>query len=1006
MHGQPLPQRPSFVVVAWLLLHLSALLPSARAAPPSPALLVQPENAMRDVREQAVSAMLLTRNGYLWLGTNLGLVRFDGVNFTNFGQEGADGATTDPIATGSMWEDGQGAVWAGTPDKGVLRYDHGQFFWLTQQGGLPANGIFRIDGDETGAVWIYTSRGLVRVRGERVDRVDPFQHGGTPGSPLQFGNPASPDTMHFGLWRRSLGGVERFAYGHWRPFPLPPGRAADFGRDLRNIYEDTLHRVWFALFSERGRYFCVDHGALRTFQAVPPDSFASYQDRSGSLWLTDHEGHTARWKDGITRSLAPVTTPGFLHVVERQDASFWVASGYSPLTLLRPRTITTLRTPGAPEVGAVLFRSRAGEVWAGGVGIERLLQDRLSPVLRGSPLRHFTFTRALGEDALGDLLYSARSVVQQLRLRGNTALSSPAYPGVRAHVEHLLLDHLGQEWLATDQGLLLLPAAEPLNAGRLVTTALVSCLLETSPGHIWAGSQTGPIEIQDGVIQTAAGPWTFGPVHAMAADKDGSLWIGTSNGLVLLRDRRVHAFSRADGLPTDLIGTVQTADPEALWLKTDASLLRVGRTSLEARLRDRSIGLSLRSFGTAEGLPSNRLSPFGNQGTLALPGGVLWFSTTGGIASLDPASMPRSVALPHALIEEHSIDRSGLQAGSPIVLQPGASSVEIHYTALGSDDPAELKFRYRLRGIDSAWVETGQRRVAYFTHLPPGTYSFEVQAANGDGDGWDQPGAATVLRVLAPWYRTLWFRSLLIGMVLAVLMLVLWRRQRRERAARQLRQAFTRRLLASQETERKRIAHDLHDSLGQHLALISNLAQPHRKSEISPWAKERFIQIQEEAGTALREVQHISYNLRPYQLDRLGLTNAVLSLVRGLEEATAVRVDCDVANIDNVFRKDLEINFYRIVQESLSNIARHSGAGSARVQVTCSELHVRLLIQDNGIGLSGAGSTTVSSLGLVGIAERAELLGGTAVIESDAGQGTTIVVQVDREVTATLKVGD
>ena len=1002
MHGQPLPQRTPLVVVTWLLLHLSALLPSARAAPPSPALLVQPENAMRDVREQAVSAMLSTRDGYLWLGTALGLVRFDGVTFTNFALEEAAGATTDPIATGALWEDGHGAVWAGTLGKGVFRYDHGQFSWITTQSGLPANEILRIDGDETGAVWIYSSGGLVRVRGERLDRVDPSQQEATHRMPLQFKAPATRDAIYFGLWRGSSEGVERFAYGHWRPFPLPPGRAANFGRDLRNIYEDSLHRVWFALSSERGRYFCQDHGSLRTFYRVPPDSFVSYQDRSGFLWLTDHQGHSARWRDGVTVSLAPVTTPAFLHVVERQDRSFWVASRYSPLTLLRPRVITTLPTPGAPEEGAILFRSRTGKVWAGGVGVERQVQNQLLPVLRVSPLRHFIYTRALGEDATGDLLYSTANTVQLRRVRGHTVLPGPAYPGIRDSVQDLMLDHMGQQWMATDRGLLLLPAAEPLGAGRLVTTAQVSCLLESTPGHIWAGSQTGPIEIQDGVVQSAIKPWTFGWVHSMAADKDGSLWIGTSDGLVLLRDHRLHAFSRADGLPTSFIGTVQAGDPKALWLKTDAGLLRVERTSLEARLRDPSSELSLRSFGTEDGVPSNLLSPFGNHGTLSLPGGVLWFSTTGGIASLDPASMPHAAALPHTLVEEHVIDRSGLQTQAPVVMQPRASSLEIHYTALGSDNPAELKFRYRLRGIDANWVDARQRRVAYYTHLPPGSYTFQVQAANGDGDLWDQPGAAVAVRVLAPWFRTILFRSVAVGMVFATLLLMLWRRHRRELAARQLRRVFTRRLLASQEAERKRIAHDLHDSLGQHLALISNLAEPRRKSEVSPWAKERFLQIQEEAGTALREVQHISYNLRPYQLDRLGLTNAVLSLVRGLEEATAVRVDCDVANIDNVFPKDLEINFYRIVQESLSNIARHSGAGSARVQVTCSELHVRLLIQDNGVGLSGAGSANVSSLGLVGIAERAELLGGTAVIESDAGQGTTIVVQVDREVTATL----
>ena len=881
----------------------------------------------------------------------------------------------------------------------MLRYDHGHFSRLTMQSGLPADTIVRIDGDETGAVWVYTSRGLVRVQGTHVDHVDPLQQAGPGSMPVDFRAAATSDAVHFGLWRRSPAGVDRFAYGHWRPFPLPAGHTANFGQDLRNIYEDTLHRVWFTLLSQRGRSLCVDRDLLRSYDGVPPDAFVSYEDREGYLWLTDHQGHTARWKNGATISLAPVTTPAFLHVVERQDGSFWVGSAYSPLTLLRPRTISTLPTPGAPEVGAILFRSRAGEVWAGGVGIERLTRNGLRSVLQGAPPRHFAYAWALGEDAAGKVLYSDRTAVHLLVRRGSSFLQRPAYPGVRDPVLHVLLDHLGRQWLATDRGLLLLSRTDPHDAGRLITTALVTCLLETTPGHIWAGTRTGPLEIQDDVVQSARTPWSFGAVVSMAADKDGSLWMGTTNGLVLLREHSFHLFSRKDGLPTDIIGTVQAADPQALWLKTDASLLRVERRSLEQRLRDPSSELSIRSFGAADGLPSNLLLPFGNQGTLALPGGVLWFSTTGGIAALDPVLMPHSAALSHTVIEEHVIDRSGLLTGSPVVLHPGESSVEIHYTALGSDVPAELKFRYRLRGLESEWIDAGQRRIAYYTHLPPGDYSFQVQAADGDGDRWDQPGAAIEVSVLAPWYRTLWFRLLAISTVVVLLLLILRRRQRREFAARLLRQAYTRRLLASQETERKRIARDLHDSLGQHLALISNLAQPSRKSEVSSRAQERLTQIQEEAGIALREVQHISYNLRPYQLDRLGLTKAVLSLVGSLEEATALRIVCEIANIDDVFPQDLEINFYRIVQESLSNIARHSGAGSASVHVTCSEHDVHLVIQDDGIGFSSAASAGVNSLGLVGIAERAELLGGTAVIESSAGHGTTITVRMERKIT-------
>ena len=203
---------------------------------------------------------------------------------------------------------------------------------------------------------------------------------------------------------------------------------------------------------------------------------------------------------------------------------------------------------------------------------------------------------------------------------------------------------------------------------------------------------------------------------------------------------------------------------------------------------------------------------------------------------------------------------------------------------------------------------------------------------------------------------------------------------------------FTHRLITTQEGERKRIAHELHDSIGQHLVLIRTLAMLPSASSTSA-SGGHLEAIAEQAAVAIKEVETISYDLRPYQLDRLGLTKAVLSLIHSFEKSSTVRIDCTVDNIDDFFPKETEINFYRIVQEALGNVLRHAEATSASFTVTRTGASLRLILQDNGRGFAAAAEGKGSGLGLIGIQERAEALHGHATISSIPGQGTTVTVE-------------
>jgi Y_Y_Y domain/Histidine kinase len=359
-----------------------------------------------------------------------------------------------------------------------------------------------------------------------------------------------------------------------------------------------------------------------------------------------------------------------------------------------------------------------------------------------------------------------------------------------------------------------------------------------------------------------------------------------------------HAFDQSDGLPTDAIYGVDAFDPHYLWLRTDSGLVRIGKQSLLRNPKRGKPELEIMHFDEDDGLTSIEMTPPGNQGSFHLPDGTTWFSSLGGIASLPPCASADPPSRPRAVIEEHVIDSSDLLSAEPngIVIKPDQTNLQIRYTALGSSHPEQVKFRYLLVGLDDTWVPVQHRRTAFYSHLPPGDYVFRVQAADGDEGEWKRPAAQIAVTALAPFYKTWWMKLLAVVTLLAAVAVSIEMRRRQMVEEQRVRQAFTHRLISSQESERKRIAHELHDGLGQHLALIRTLAllpaklRPALKAEEPSQAADldSLTSIADQAAVAIREVEAICYGLRPYQLDRLGLTKAVRALLRQFEEGNTL----------------------------------------------------------------------------------------------------------------------
>jgi len=371
---------------------------------------------------------------------------------------------------------------------------------------------------------------------------------------------------------------------------------------------------------------------------------------------------------------------------------------------------------------------------------------------------------------------------------------------------------------------------------------------------------------------------------------------------------------------------------------------------------------------------------------------------------IDPDAVTLDTVPPPVLIEDVEVDRKPIAVDafqsassllSAITLNPGQSALEIHYTGLSLVDSEQVRFKYRLEGLDDRWNDAGTRRFAYYSYLAPGHYSFQVVAANRDGLWSDKPAIIRIV-VLPPFYRTWWFAGLIISTAAALGTLAYQYRVRKLTRARVAQEEFSRRLIYSQEGERKRIAAELHDSLNQSLVIIKNRAV---LSLNSPEDTEHaFEQLEEIAGAATRaidEVREIAYNLRPFQLDRLGLTKSIDSMLRKAVSTGGPQITADLEPIDGLLSKDSEVSLYRIVQESVNNMLKHARATEASVSLQRKSQELILTIRDNGMGFSPSQLDSAGpGFGLAGMNERVRILGGTISIHSAEGQGATITVRI------------
>ena len=317
--------------------------------------------------QNSIQALLQTRDGYLWMSTLDGLVRFDGVRFRIFNRQNTPALTTNGFSFFALMEDRQGCLWAGTLTGGAIRYCNGTFTSLTVKDGLPNNTILRIDEDEAGTVWIFTDPGLAKWQNGRLIRVAP-----EPGSPFNpyltaSANNVGADGYLFGLWRMEAHGWQRFAYGHWSHFPLPFPLKDPSKLHISSSIEDSRHRFWYKLPETPNVYYCVDRGVLTQYGGIAAEDFVTYKDRPGYLWATNRAGHSRLWKDGHSTELPGFSTPFMFRMFEDREGTLWIGTAKEGLYRADPQAIAMYQHPNGSQWNVVepALQDRTGSIWFG-----------------------------------------------------------------------------------------------------------------------------------------------------------------------------------------------------------------------------------------------------------------------------------------------------------------------------------------------------------------------------------------------------------------------------------------------------------------------------------------------------------------------------------------------------------------------------------------------------------------------------------------------------------------
>jgi len=1021
--------RPSFgfkhdvswrLTARWLgaVLWLSALGATGVAAVPNE-FLIQRWDTSSGLPHNTVRAIAQTPDGYLWLGTENGLARFDGVRFETFGRENTP-VLQDPNVQ-FLQTDGNGTLWVGTGSR-IYTWDGRRL--VAQSWPVAANDQpDRLLVARTNEVYFSTILGGV-VRGQRLAGGDWEWRSSPAAGPCLFAVDGGGN-----IWRLARGGkLSRLNGLEEARVEIP-----DAAGLIIQMAADASGRLWLGTENQ----LLAQTGG--NFQAVNPPaekkSFSVtdlYPTLNGAIWVVADE-HLWQWQGGGWRRDAgawPARQPPLRRLMEDGAGCLWFSRyGHGLLRLDRDgKALALTAQDGLPgDLVRSFFKDREGNLWSGfdRGGLLKLRTKLFQPLGPDEGLSD-PVTLSVCEDAGGAIWTTSYGGGLNRWAEGKFTRPNFGPDGSPGYVFTVFPDRENRLWVGTrDNGVFTGEAGEfrhpfPTNA----IPAPVRAIFQDSAGTIWLGSGDGVFRWRGGRLErfvpdtelahadvrgfaedTAGAVWvaTQGNglhrfqagqhmafhqtnglpneyVRSLFADRDGAVWVGMyGGGLLRWKQGGLAPAAPRKDLPDDVICHIEEDGAGQLWMGTHHGLFRVAKSDLNAFADGRQKSVFCIVYNQHDGLPSAEFSGGIQPAGWHARDGRLWFATDHGLVSLPPAAVTINPLPPPVVVEGLLVDSelfaSSLDKGKTVQdlrhklrIPAGRTQFEFHFTALSFTAPDNVRFQYKLDGLEKSWIDAGMNRLATYNYLPPGNYEFHVRAANNDGV-WNDTGASVTFELLPQLWQRGWFRAAMVAAVIALVWL-----------------AYSLRIGRLRELERLRlrIARDLHDDVGANLASVALIAEAMEKQPAfgNPADLKRI------ALDTIDSLRDIVWFIDPAR-DRLGdlisrMRDTAPLLLAGMKfDFDAIMPNPDL-NLPPAFRR----NVFPIFKETLHNTASHARARHVSIQLDCRGGMLRLKVQDDGVGFDE--QNIIPGNGLRNLRRRAAEMNGEVRIQTVSGRGTRV----------------
>ncbi len=920
-----------------------------------------------------VTAISADEKGYLLLGTQSGIARFDGMRFTPFEHLGGRWIY-------AMLKASDGAFWVGGYRNGLHLIRDGKLRTWSAAEGVGDGTVFSFLEDRSHQIWAVSFNGLMRCDPEGPRMI---VHGGNVDG-YNWQSVSEDDTG--AIWFAAREGLFRITGGRAPSQPLHLSGAQ--GLPV-TVYYSAPHRQLYlgtttGLYSLKCSAVACDaapipgvRGPVVLLRATSDDTLWAGTWGNGIFRVAGHRVEQISSREGLADDFVRVLS-------EDSEHNLWAGTRSGGLTRFRQ---TPLKPYGIPEglggnYASAVVGDGADGLWLGTwrSGLFHWRNGLITPRSLPEPPLNLLIT-SLALDTARDLwLGTLHGVLWKLR-NGAPAAERIPIPNADRELTSILAARDRSLWLAKrSEGLLHFASGDPRTSAPVIYLRgeSVTALLEDRDSRIWIGAESG-------LWRIGAAPGRRlellqqGAVSAISQDSRGRIWGAANTGQISLFTEAGATPIRFAGLPAPQVYLIADDTRFGLWIGTGRGLARASLNDVDAFLAGRLSRVELSPYGISEGMRTIECRVGAQPSSWTRKDGSIWLPTARGFLEIDPAPL-QQLPPPRPWIEQFRVDGKTVPRDTAIQLSPGTHEVAANFTAIRLGRAERVQFRYRIQGLDEAWVDAGGERVARVSHLRPGQFQLQVSARDPGGE-WSQPAVSATIDQAPFVYQTLWFRALLAAAI-AALIVALYR----------VRVHAVRRRYTAVLEERNRIAREWHDTLLAGLSAASwqlDVAlEQCRQTTAMPSIQSALGMVRycrDEARRAIGDLRH-------EHVEGLSLTDSLEQSLRQLTESSTVRSRLEVEGKLPPCGSELSSDLLRICQEAVANTLRHAHASQIVVRLSCTRGKLSLSVQDDGVGMDASSleHPPHGHYGLLGMRERTRRFGGDLYLSSQPGQGTLV----------------